>query len=57
MSEGNYKVLITVYEANDLMARDIDFILFNAEKTAADAFVEIQIKNQTKRTKVRFHGM
>ncbi len=41
MKEGNYKIIITVYEANDLMPRGYDFVLFNAEKSAADSFVEI----------------
>ena len=52
MVEGGYKIIVTVYEANDLMPRGIDFLLFEAEKTACDAFVQIKVRDQTKRTKV-----
>lgn len=41
MKEGNYKVIITVYEANDLEARGTDFLLFTTEKSACDTFVEV----------------
>ena len=52
MKEGDYKILITVYEANDLVPRPADFLLFDAEKSACDAFVEIEIRDQKKRTPV-----
>lgn len=44
MKEGDYKILITVYEANDLIPRPADFLLFTADKSACDAFVEIEIR-------------
>ncbi len=52
MKEGDYKILITIYEANDLIPRPADFLLFNADKSACDAFVEIEIRGQKKKTQV-----
>lgn len=53
MKEGDYKILITVYEANDLEPRPANFILFEADKSACDAFVEIEVRGVKKRTHVR----
>lgn len=52
MKEGDYQILITVYEANDLMPRGTDFWIFKTDKTACDAFVEIEIRDQIQRTSV-----
>lgn len=52
MKEGDYKILITVYEANDLIPRPADFLLFTADKSACDAFVEIEIRGEKKKTPV-----
>ena len=41
MIEGDYKVLVTVYEASELEPKNDDFVIFNAEKSACDAFVEM----------------
>ena len=52
MKEGDYKILITVYEANDLIPRPADFFLFTTDKSACDAFVEIEIRGEKKKTPV-----
>ena len=52
MKEGSYKILITVYEANELIPGPADFFLFDAEKSACDAFVEVEILGQVKKTPV-----
>lgn len=52
MKEGNYKILITVYEANELIPGPADFLIFEADKSACDAFVEIEILGEVKRTPV-----
>ncbi len=53
MKEGAYQIIIKVYEANDLEPRGSDFLLFKTDKTACDAFVEIEIGDQKKRSIVR----
>ena len=40
MTEGDYQILITIYEANDLMPRGTDFWIFKTDKTACDAIEE-----------------
>jgi hypothetical protein len=54
MKEGDYKILITVYEANDLLPRAADYYLTTLDKSACDAFVEVEIRGQTKKTPVIF---
>ena len=39
MVEGDYTIMVTVYEANELEPRGTNFWLFKTEKTACDAFV------------------
>jgi len=51
MKEGTYKILITVYEANDLQPR-AEVLFFNPEKSACDAFIEIEVRGITKKTNV-----
>ena len=41
MIEGDYQILISIYEGSDFMPRGTDFWLFKTNKTACDAFVEI----------------
>ena len=55
MKEGNYQIIITVYEANELEPRGTNFWLFKTDKTACDAFVEIQVRDQIKKTSVNHH--
>lgn len=52
MQEGNYQVIITVYEANDLEPRGTNFLFFKTHKTACDAFVEVEVRGEVQRTKV-----
>lgn len=44
MIEGDYKILITVYEANELEPRPAEMLFFDLNKTAIDGFVEIEIR-------------
>ncbi len=41
MKEGDYKIIITVYEANELEPRPAQLLFFDLNKTAVDGFVEI----------------
>lgn len=52
MKEGDYQILITIYEANQLMPRGTDFFLFKSDKSACDSFVEIEIGDQVQKTTV-----
>ena len=53
MKEGDYKIIITVYEGQELEPHDAKlFNLFDLKKSAVDAFVEIQIMGQTRKTAV-----
>ena len=52
MKEGDYKILITVYEAQELESKKAEFLVFNLNKTACDAFVEVDIRGQKRRTAV-----
>ena len=38
MKEGRYKIIITIYEANDLMAKAWSLPILN-DKSACDSFV------------------
>ena len=52
MKEGTYQIIITVYEASELEPRGTNFWLFQTHKTACDAFVEIQVRDQVKKSSV-----
>ena len=52
MKEGDYKILVTIYEANDLMPRPADYFFKNIEKSACSAFVEVEINGIKERTHV-----
>ena len=39
MIEGDYKVLITVYEAQELEPQPAKFLFFDLNKSAVDGFV------------------
>lgn len=52
MVEGTYQIIITIYEANELEPRGTNFWLFQTHKTACDAFVEIQVRDQVKKSSV-----
>jgi len=39
MKEGDYKILVTIYEASELEPCPANFVFFQAEKSACDAFV------------------
>ena len=52
MKEGDYKILITVYEANDLEPKPAEFLFFDLNKSACDAFVEIDIRGEIRKTAV-----
>ena len=54
MKEGNYQILVTIYEANELEPRGTNFWLFQTHKTACDAFVEIKVRDQIKKSSVRY---
>lgn len=41
MVEGDYKVIITVYEASELIPKPDGFVIFNADKEHCNSFVEI----------------
>lgn len=41
MKEGDYKIIITIYEASDLIPRPADYFVTQLDKSACDAFVEI----------------
>ena len=51
MKEGTYKIIITVYELNDLEPKSFKIWKFNLEeKSACDAFIEVTVNDQTKKT-------
>jgi hypothetical protein len=54
MKEGDYKIIITIYEASDLIPKPAEFILYTFEKSACSAFVEVEILGQKKKTPVKF---
>ena len=54
MKEGDYKILITVYEAQELEPQKAKlFNFFDMNKSAVDGFVQIEILGQTRKTAVR----
>jgi hypothetical protein len=53
MKEGDYKILVTIYEANDLLPRPADYFFKNVEKSACSAFVEVEINGQKEKTPVK----
>ena len=54
MKEGDYKILVTIYEAQELEPQKAKlFNFFDMNKSAVDGFVQIEIMGQTRRTAVR----
>ena len=44
MKQGDYKILITIYEAQELEPKKPEFLFFEMNKTACDPFVEVEIR-------------
>lgn len=54
MKEGDYKVIITVYEAQELEPKKAELFSFlPMNKSAVDGFVEVEVMGQTRKTAVR----
>lgn len=53
MVEGDYTVIITLYEASELMPRVDSLGLVQFQKQHCNSFVEIECNGQTRKSKVR----
>ena len=55
MKEGNYKIIMTIYEAQELEPKKADLFGFvPMNKSAVDAFVEIEVLGQKRKTAVKW---
>ena len=52
MEEGEYKVIVKILEANDLIPTFSGFI-FKSKGSSCDAFIEVEIGSQKRATKVK----
>jgi predicted P-loop ATPase len=52
MKEGDYKIIVTVYEAQELEPKNPKFLFFDMKKSAVDGFAEVEIMGQTRKTAV-----
>jgi hypothetical protein len=53
MIEGDYKIMINILEGSELCSKNDDYVIFKAEKTACDAYVEVESRGVRKKTQVR----
>ena len=51
MEEGDYKIIIKILEANDLIPTMSGFI-WKSKGSSCDAFIEVQIGKQKRKTKL-----